>query len=677
MYLQFYGLREQPFGVTPDPGYLYMSATHREALASLMYAVEAGVGFSALVAPPGMGKTSLLYALLRQFQNSAETAFLFDTQGDSRELLRNLVAEFELDREPIEDGRLLPRLREFLLRNAHARRRVLVLVDEAQNLEAPVLETLRLLSNFETAQAKLLQIVLAGQSEFAGKLARPELEHLRQRIAIFCRLTPFTPAETVDYMVHRLRRAGYQGGPLFTAEALAILVANARGIPREINRLCFNALSLGFAMQSRLIDAGMVREVVADLQRDGLLTREHSPAPAANTAIPAELGMLFHRFMAQARVAKPHAVEPLGNAPAKMRPHEGWEQPPGFRLAQAGPDSQHRRMGGIGTIGLSQAPKEASRPRRNTRRTGIRAAFRRGGLIAVAAAVILAGLVWSGVISSSTLSVAQHQVIAAIRDRAPMSPLARPVTSSPSGAGNQEAQISSSAPVANDPDVELDETRPAAGDRSDGPGKNDAVKRVPASGSRDPAPSPRVERSLVRRFAEDLSPAPADTTTRLAANTPIPPPGNSAVSNASQPRFPSSSSSPAPATIPPVPAPPAVNSVGVDADGRKMAALVATTPVAPPSRLAEPDPPSTAGRRLLTRVDPIYPQAARTHKIWGQVVLAARIGASGQVEAVHPVSGNPLLASAAMDAVRQWVYEPIPRETQSSNETIIVNFSLH
>jgi TonB family protein len=673
MYLQFYGLREQPFGVTPDPGYLYLSATHREALASLRYAVEAGVGFSAVVAPPGMGKTSLLYALLRQFQNSAETAFLFDTQCDSRELLRNLVEEFELDREQIEDGRLLPRLREFLLRNAHARRRVLVLVDEAQNLEFPALETLRLLSNFETAQAKLLQIVLAGQSEFAHKLARPELEQLRQRIAIFCRLTPFTPAETVDYMVHRLRRAGYEGGPLFTAEALEILVANARGIPREINRLCFNALSLGFAMQSRLIDAGMVREVVADLQRDGLLTRADSPAPAATTAIPGELGMLFHRVMAQARMAKPEirnhpqAVEPFADASAKMRPQEGREQP------------------AIGTTGLSWARNEASWPRRNTRRTGIRAALRRGGFIAIAAVAILAGLLWSGVISSSTFSVVQHQVSAAIRDRAPASPPDRPVMSSPSSAGNDndEAQISSSDPVTNDPDdVELAETRPAAGERSDGPGMNDAVKRAPASpagGSRTrgQAPSPPVERSMVRRFAENLSPAPADTTTRLGANTPIPPPENSAVSPAGQPRF--TTSSPAPATIPTVPAPPAVNSVGTDADGREIAALVPTTPVAPPSGLAEPNPPSTAARKLLKRVDPIYPKAAQTHKVRGQVVLAARIGASGQVEAVHTVSGDPLLASAAMDAVRQWVYEPSPPngEPQPSNETIIVNFSLH
>jgi general secretion pathway protein A len=185
MFLNFYGLREQPFGVTPDPEFLYLSATHREALASVAYGIQAGVGFATVIAKPGMGKTTLLFALLRHFQNSAQSAFLFDTQCNSKELLQSLLAEFKIQEDSGKsDISALAALRQFLLKSARANQRVLLVVDEAQNLDIPVFETLRLLSNFETPHAKLLHIVLAGQPELARKLALPELEQLRQRITI-------------------------------------------------------------------------------------------------------------------------------------------------------------------------------------------------------------------------------------------------------------------------------------------------------------------------------------------------------------------------------------------------------------------------------------------------------------------------------------------------------------
>ena len=181
MFLEFYGLREQPFGVTPDPEFLYLSATHREALASVAYGIQSGVGFAAVIAKPGMGKTTLLFALLRHFQNSAQSAFLFDTQCNSKELLQSLLAEFKIQEEGGKgDVSALASLRQFLLKSARANQRVLLVVDEAQNLDIPVFETLRLLSNFETPHAKLLHIVLAGQPELGRKLALPELEEIVQ-----------------------------------------------------------------------------------------------------------------------------------------------------------------------------------------------------------------------------------------------------------------------------------------------------------------------------------------------------------------------------------------------------------------------------------------------------------------------------------------------------------------
>lgn len=277
MFLSYYGLREQPFGVTPDPRYLYQNAAHREVLASLIYSVESEMGFSSLIAEPGMGKTTLLYYLLKRYRDTARTAFVFETQCSSRELLQHLFAELEIDVGSHDLVTAHSRFKDFLVSQARVRRRVLVIFDEAQNLGTQVLETVRLLSNFETSQAKLMHIVLAGQPALANKLARPELGQLKQRIAVFARLQPFSVEETTAYIEHRLGVAGYAGPTLFTPEAYRLIALESRGIPREINRLCFGALSLGCAVKRKALDEEIVREVSADLQLD----LSSSPAAAA------------------------------------------------------------------------------------------------------------------------------------------------------------------------------------------------------------------------------------------------------------------------------------------------------------------------------------------------------------------------------------------------------------
>jgi general secretion pathway protein A len=273
MFLDFYGLKEEAFGVTPDPRFLYLSPEHREALASVYYGIESGRGFMALIAVPGMGKTTLLFHLLERFRSSARTAFLFQTQCNSREFLRFLLNEFScesgLGQDPVVMHEEFNRL---LLQEARAGRRCIVIVDEAQNLDPSVLETIRLLSDFETPRAKLLQIVLAGQPELANKLARPSLAQLRQRISLIGRLSPLPPDEIRKYIAYRLKIAGLNEQRIFTEEACEMIAELSLGIPRNINNLCFNALSLGFALRQPTISADIMREVAADFDLSKLVT---------------------------------------------------------------------------------------------------------------------------------------------------------------------------------------------------------------------------------------------------------------------------------------------------------------------------------------------------------------------------------------------------------------------
>ncbi len=290
MYLDFYGLREEPFGVTPDPRFLYLSPEHREALASIYYGIEAGRGFMALIAVPGMGKTTLLFHLLERFRSSARTAFLFQTQCNSREFMRFLLTELGCGSGNGQDPVAMhDEFNRLLLQEARTGRRCILIVDEAQNLDPSVLETIRLLSDFETPRAKLLQIVLAGQPELADKLARPSLAQLRQRISLIGRLGALPAQEIRKYMEHRLKVAGASAQEILTEDACAVIAELSLGIPRNINNICFNALSLGFAVRAKTITADLVREVAADFDLSKLVSQvpaaEHSAELAAEASL--------------------------------------------------------------------------------------------------------------------------------------------------------------------------------------------------------------------------------------------------------------------------------------------------------------------------------------------------------------------------------------------------------
>jgi general secretion pathway protein A len=299
MFLEHYGLREQPFGVTPDPSYLYFSEMHREALASLFYGIETGCGFLTLIAPPGTGKTTLLIHLLERLRKSAKTVFLFQTQCDSREFFRYLLTDLGVDASTENMAHMHESLNSVLLSNARAGKRFVLVIDEAQNLKRSVLETIRLLSDFETAGSKLMQIVLCGQPQLADKLSHPDLTQLRQRISILSRLQPFAKPEVPQYISHRLKVAGYAGMGLFDADALSKITAHSDGIPRIINNICFNALTLGYAKGLEQIDGSSVSEVLADLDMDALRSPGAATSMAAQDFLSSSVGLDRRREVAQ------------------------------------------------------------------------------------------------------------------------------------------------------------------------------------------------------------------------------------------------------------------------------------------------------------------------------------------------------------------------------------------
>jgi general secretion pathway protein A len=264
MYTQFYGLREKPFTLSPDPKYLFLSDSHREALAHLLYGIEQGEGFIAVTGEVGTGKTTLCRTLLERLDPSTEVAFVFNPPLSGMELLQAIHHELGLLGGEATRQELTEELNSFLLEKKAQGRRVLLIVDEAQNLERDALEQVRLLGNLETNTAKLIQIILLGQPELDAKLESPDLRQLRQRITVRWRLAPLNAAETREYVTHRLKVAGATR-ELFTELATREVHRRSRGVPRVINLLCDRALLAGFAAQSQSIGLGLVSQVEKEI----------------------------------------------------------------------------------------------------------------------------------------------------------------------------------------------------------------------------------------------------------------------------------------------------------------------------------------------------------------------------------------------------------------------------
>src|SRR5579862_2688218 len=266
MFLEFFNLRQQPFGVTPDPVYLFPSETHCHALDALTDGVTSGRGFLCLIAEPGMGKTTLLYQMLEGMRDKARAAYLFQTQCSSREFFQYLLNELGVESMGMGLVAMHNKLNEILFAEMLAGRRFVLIVDEAQNLDDGVLETIRMLSNFETTHSKLMQIILAGQPQLGEKLAQYQLKQLMQRITLVQNLEPFLPEETAGYIRHRLKVAGYSGESLFEPEALELIAERSQGIPRTINKICFRTLLEGYAADATSLSVDLVSKAIGRLQ---------------------------------------------------------------------------------------------------------------------------------------------------------------------------------------------------------------------------------------------------------------------------------------------------------------------------------------------------------------------------------------------------------------------------
>lgn len=270
MYKSFFGLKENPFNVNPDPRYLFLTKQIEEALSGLMYGIQTRKGFITLTGEVGTGKTTLVNRLLDWLHlKRTKTAFLFNSRMNSSQLFDFILAEFDIPCDNRSKSQQLMKLNHWLLERYRAGETAVLIVDEAQNLTFPVLEEIRLLTNLETSTEKLLQIVLSGQPELEDKLKLPQLRQLRQRITLRCRTMPMSNEQTHDYIQERLRIAGAPAqSTIFSAKAMDAAHLYSMGIPRVINLLCEHALINSFVDQIPVVEPKVIEDVAREFQLD-------------------------------------------------------------------------------------------------------------------------------------------------------------------------------------------------------------------------------------------------------------------------------------------------------------------------------------------------------------------------------------------------------------------------
>ncbi|RKY31467.1 MAG: ATPase [Candidatus Omnitrophota bacterium] len=268
MYEAFYGLKESPFNVTPDSKFFFPSEKHTEALDSLIYAINERKGFAVITGEIGSGKTTVWHTLLNRLDSGTKLALITNTHLTPKQMVMAILDDLEVSfKDRWTKVRLLTLLNKFLLEQASLGFNVVLVIDEAQNLSASVLEEVRMLSNLETDREKLIQIILMGQPELKEILELEELKQLRQRIAVYYHIYPLSESETKSYIEHRLKVAGYNDNIfLFTSSALEHIYLYSRGVPRLINTICDRALLTGFVRGRKLITEEIIDEVSKELE---------------------------------------------------------------------------------------------------------------------------------------------------------------------------------------------------------------------------------------------------------------------------------------------------------------------------------------------------------------------------------------------------------------------------
>ena len=279
MYRPFYGLRERPFDLTPNPRFMILTDAHREALSNLDYGIASRKGMTLLIGEAGTGKTTVLRAALERQSERVHCVYLQNPALTRPEFVEMLAMRFDLGSDAARSKTtLLVRLEQLLKERRQRDESTVLVVDEAQSLPFDLLEEIRLLVNIETNEEKLLSVVLAGQPELAALLNRAELRQLKQRIALRCELRPLTQLEGFAYIAGRIRAAGGVGAHIFTREAVTLIHQRARGIPRLLSVIADNALVTGFATNQRPIRAGVIEEVCRDLDLEAALSDASEPS---------------------------------------------------------------------------------------------------------------------------------------------------------------------------------------------------------------------------------------------------------------------------------------------------------------------------------------------------------------------------------------------------------------
>ena len=266
MYLEFYGLKLPPFDITPNPRFLFHSAKHREAFNHLHYGIRERKGFVQLTGEVGAGKTTLCRALLEKLESHFSTALILNPVLSGDELMKAIATEFGLNVKGLDRLETMAAISDFLLQQTLAGKESVLIVDEAQNLTEELLEQVRLISNFETDDRKLLQIVLMGQPELRDRLNSPRLKQLRQRITVRYHLAALTRTEVGQYIQHRLALAGSKGAPTFSLPAIWRVYFYSQGVPRLVNAVCDKALLAGYVEQSYTISYRMVGRAIRELE---------------------------------------------------------------------------------------------------------------------------------------------------------------------------------------------------------------------------------------------------------------------------------------------------------------------------------------------------------------------------------------------------------------------------
>jgi general secretion pathway protein A len=278
MYESFYGLKEKPFTIQPDPDFLFLSGRHSMAYAMLEYGVRNRAGFSVICGDIGCGKTTLLRHLINNLGDELTVGIVYNTHQDMDDLVNWIMLAFD---QPYEGKSYLAQFdafQQFLIKSYVANKRAVLIIDEAQNLSPKALESLRMLSNINADKDQLLQVILVGQPELRDLLRRPDMKQFFQRVSVDYFIPPLKTAEVGKYIHHRLHIAG-RDEPLFTSAAIRLICSESQGVPRRINILCDTALVYGYSAGAHKIDLGLVRKVIKDKSEFGILGSQNDPMP--------------------------------------------------------------------------------------------------------------------------------------------------------------------------------------------------------------------------------------------------------------------------------------------------------------------------------------------------------------------------------------------------------------